>query len=90
MTLKPCPQCGKQISATAIACPQCGHQIKLYAWPFGYQDERTLAANQRIILVIGVVLMFVTLGLCLVLFVRKPAQTLRSPVPAAPVELPAP
>jgi len=89
MTLKPCPECGTQISATAIACPQCGHQIQVYAWPFGYQDEQTRAANQRVIFVVGLVLMFVMLGLMYFVVVSQPARTLPSPAPAAPVAPPA-
>ncbi|RYF43986.1 MAG: zinc-ribbon domain-containing protein [Comamonadaceae bacterium] len=28
MALTPCPECGRQVSASAPACPGCGHPLK--------------------------------------------------------------
>ena len=27
MALVPCPECGHQVSTSAVACPQCGHPL---------------------------------------------------------------
>jgi hypothetical protein len=46
MTLIPCPECQKPISADAIACPQCGRPLKVFYWPYGYLDEQDVKARR--------------------------------------------
>jgi hypothetical protein len=28
MALKPCPECGKEVSESAYECPHCGHALR--------------------------------------------------------------
>jgi hypothetical protein len=86
MTLIPCPECQKPISADAIACPQCGHPLKRYCWPAGYLGDNELRAMQRssiyilcAALIVGIVLMFFV--------ATKRRQALPEPAPPAQAKM---
>ena len=37
--LTSCPDCGKQVSRSAVSCPGCGRPIAMRAGPFGGQEK---------------------------------------------------
>ena len=39
-----CPECGKQVSSTALACPECGYSIKEH---FNNTNENTIEPERR-------------------------------------------
>lgn len=44
MALVSCPECGKQVSSTALACPECGYSIKEH---FNNTNENTIEPERR-------------------------------------------
>ena len=46
MALINCPECGKEVSLTAVSCPHCGYGVKKHFEDI--EKEKALAAYQQI------------------------------------------
>lgn len=61
MALITCPECGKEISSSALQCPHCGYALKKKSKGFKYdKSNRKYAVIGCIVFVIGIVFQQVT------------------------------